>query len=120
MCASTNVRWRQRRWFDYPLNWARFVFESAFGFLSDGHRDANLGVPGSPYSYEYAKYRYAHDEKSASLIPSFYWKCRHCGRKGETFGLLDTTNLKRIAELERDILAQGGVVSDPKDAAPQG
>jgi hypothetical protein len=115
MCASTNVRWRQRRWSDYPLNWLRFVFESVFGFVSSGRRNANLGVPGSPQGYEYDEYRLAHDEHAASLIPRFFWKCADCGRKGEIFGSLDTTNLERITELERDLRAQGGVVSDPKE-----
>jgi hypothetical protein len=77
-CGSTNVRWRNRRFYDVLFTWCAEAFYNSAVWSNDG---CALIYQVPPETYPQAV-RYD--------TPHRFWRCLDCRRRGDEFDVLRT------------------------------
>src|SRR5512135_188904 len=96
-CGSRNVRWRNRRFYDVILTYARYltdlVVSTLFGMgqtriAGGGSRSAGRA---NLQALAYSQSRQFYESRMGTKTATRFWKCPDCRKKGQVFGSIGGT-----------------------------
>jgi hypothetical protein len=93
LCSSNEVSWRARRPTDVLFTWLRYGLEFFFAAAGKGakprgqyHLPRGVWMPHQEDRGAAAEnFEFDGSTRRALATPRSYWRCRHCGKKGEVY-----------------------------------
>ncbi len=137
-CGSTNVRWRNRRLYDFVFTWTRFAADTVLSTIfvggASGRTTGGVSSPyvagsasphvpewqlrNQPWAIQYNQQRSMYEAKVGLAVAKRFWRCPDCRQKGQVFSGLDetlTTDRAALASMEDRIVGDLGSISNRVD-----